>query len=164
VILARFRDLEAVNDAARRAREAGCTQVETYTPYRPSDAGADTEASMVPLVVLIAGLLGAGGFFLLQAYADVYAYPMNIGGRPNFSWPAYVPNAFEIGVLIAIASGFVGFIVAAGLPRLYHPVDRFYMFHEASRDGYFLLVDSRDAARDRAIVAGLGPLRLEERG
>ncbi len=112
--------------------------------------------------MLIAGLLGFAGFFALQAYSDVYAWPMNIGGRPDFSWPTYIGNAIEVGVLIAVAVGFVGFILASGMPLLYHPVDRFFMFHEASRDGYFLLLETPDPAADRALLERLHPLRLEE--
>lgn len=163
MILARFRDLESLHDAAGRMRAAGCDHVETYTPHEPSEEGPDAEASRVPLVILLAGFGGGIGFFLLQTYGEVVAYPMNIGGRPDFSWPAYIPNAFEIGVLCAIVAGFVAFVIASGLPRLYHPVDRFMMFHEATRDGYFLVAESEDAARDRALLESLHPLRVEEK-
>jgi len=162
VILARFRDLHSLREAARRMREAGSAKVETYTPYDPPEEGPDAQGSRVPLVILLAGLAGGIGFFLLQAYADVIAYPMNIGGRPDFSWPAYIPNAFEMGILCALAAGFGAFVIASGLPRLYAPVDRFPMFQEATRDGYFLLVESDDPGRDREALEALQPLRLEE--
>ncbi|HYZ64743.1 MAG TPA: DUF3341 domain-containing protein [Acetobacteraceae bacterium] len=161
MILARFRDLDELKHAARRMRQSGC-KVETYTPHEPDEAGPDAKASRVPLVILLAGVAGGAGFFLLQAYADIWAYKMNIGGRPDFSWPAYIPNAFEVGVLCAMLAGFVVFLLASGLPRLYHPVDRFYMFHEASRDGYFLLVETTDPARHRPLLESLEPLRVQE--
>ncbi len=161
MIVARFRDLDTLQSAARRMHDAGC-DVETYTPHEPSEAGPDAEQSWIPLAILLAGLAGGVGFFLLQAYAEGWAYPMNIGGKPDFSWPAYIPNAFEVGILCAVGTGVVCFFIAAGLPRLYHPVDRVFMFHEASRDGYFLLVETRDPARDRALVESLLPLRVQE--
>ena len=157
MILARFCDLAALRDAARRLREEG-RHVETYAPFESEDAAG----SLVPLFVLIAGLGGAVGFFALQAYSDTAYWPMNIGGRPDFSWPVYIGNAFEVGILCAMATGFVAFILAARLPRLYAPVDRFTMFHEASRDGFFLLLDSHDPAGDRDLLDSLRPMRVEE--
>ena len=162
MILARFRDLESVKHAAERMRAAGCERVLVYTPIQYSDEGPDAEASLIPLFMLLAGFIGGGGFFLLQAYSDLWAYPMNIGGRPDFSWPPYIPNAFEVGVLCAMATGLVGCLIAAGLPRLYAPVDRFRMFQEASRDGYFVLLDTAEPAKFRADVESLHPLAVEE--
>ncbi len=162
MILARFRDLDALRDAVSRMRDTGCERLVSYTPFEPPEEGTAAEASMLPLLILLGGLAGGIGFFLLQAYSDVWAYPMNVGGRPNFSWPSYIPNAFEVGVLCAVTTGFVGFLIAAGLPRLYEPVDRFFMFGEASRDGYFLLVETAEPARHRALIETLHPLRVEE--
>lgn len=162
MMLARFRDLDSLQHAASRVRDETNGHVEIYAPHQISDDGPDTASSIVPLFVLIAGLLGFVGFFLLQAWTDTVAWPMNIGGRPHFSWPVYVGNAFEVGILCAMATGLVAFLIACGLPRLYAPVDRFYMFHEASRDGYFLLLDSRDPARDRDLLERLHPMRLDE--
>ena len=162
MILARFSDLEALRGAEGRMRDAGVDRLVSYTPFEPPEEGTAAEASILPLFILLGGLLGGIGFFLLQTYADVWAYPMNIGGRPDFSWAPYVPNAFEVGILCAVATGFFGFLIAAGLPRLYAPVDRFYMFGEASRDGYFLLVETAEPARHRALIEALHPLRVEE--
>jgi hypothetical protein len=160
--MARFRDLDALRDAEARLRDTGCERLVSYTPFEPSTEGTAAEASMLPLFILLGGLAGGIGFFLLQSYSDVWAYPMNIGGRPNFSWPPYIANAFEVGVLCAVTTGFVGFLIASGLPRLYEPADRFFMSSDASRDGYLLLVETSDPTRHRALIEALGPLRIEE--
>lgn len=162
MILARFRDLDSLKHAEKRMRDESHGYVEIYAPHQIVDEGPDTTSSIVPLFVLIAGLLGFVGFFLLQAWTDTMAWPMNIGGRPHFSWPVYIGNAFEVGILCAMVTGLVAFLIASGLPRLYASEDRFYMFHEASRDGYFLLLDSPDPARDRDLLERLHPMRLEE--
>jgi len=143
MIMARFRDLDALRDAEARMRDTGCERLVSYTPFEPPEDGTAAEASMLPLFILLGGLAGGIGFFLLQTYSDVWAYPMNIGGRPNFSWPPYILNA-------------------SGLPRLYDPVDRFFMFGEASRDAYLLLVETAEPTRHRALIEALHPLRIEE--
>lgn len=162
MILARFRDLESLKAAARQMRAHGAELVETYTPHEPSDAGPDAESSWVPWVILIAGVAGMFGFFLLQTYAFLWDYPMNLGGKPDFSWPAYIPNAFEVGILCAMVAGLAAFLAASGLPRLYAPVDRFHDIREATRDGYFLLVQTSDADRFRALLDSMQPLRLQD--
>jgi len=158
MILARFPDLDSLQSAARSVRERSPGRVEIFSPYEIEGEGS----SIVPLLVLIAGLGGAVGFFGLETYSDTLSWPMNIGGRPDYSWPVYVGNAFEVGILCAMAVGFVALLIASGLPRLYRPVDRFLMFREATRQGFFLLLETPDPAGDRAFLEQLHPLRLEE--
>ena len=75
-------------------------------------------------VVLVAGLLGAVGGFCLQSLCRRRSAIRSISAvGPNLSWPAFIPIAFEIGVLVAVLAGFVGFLVVNRLPRLYDPVD-----------------------------------------
>lgn len=159
MILARFRDLEALKRAERRLREAGREHLEMYAPF---EFESERRGSLVPLFVLIAGLGGALGFFLLETYSNTVAWRMNIGGRPDYSWPVYIGNAFEVGILCAMATGALALFIASGLPRLFAPVDRFTMFPEASRTGFFLLLDTPDPASDRVLLDELQPLRVEE--
>ena len=134
--------------------------VDTYTPAPPPD---DT-GSPLPLAMFVAGMAGFIGFFLLMTYADVVAYPQNIGGRPPFAWPVFVPIAFELGVLCAMVVGFFGYFVLCRLQRLYDPIDEASSFKHASCDGWFVAVrgNPERRAQARAILSTLGPVSIEE--
>jgi hypothetical protein len=140
-------------------------RIEASDVYSPMPIDGETTGSRLPLIMFVAGMLGFVAFFLLMSYADLRAYPLNIGGRPKFAWPAFVPIAFEIGVLCAMAAGFFGYFVRCRLPRLYDAVDECPSFGNASRDGWFLEIRSDDAqrlAQACAIVQPLMPSSIEE--
>ncbi len=165
MIVAGFDSRERLSGAVRAVREAGLGTVETYTPGKPSDDGADTAVSPIPLLMLAAGLGGYGFMMWLQIYATATSYPIDVGGRPNNSWPAYVTNAFEVGVLAAMATGFVAYLVANRMPRLYDPIDESRHIRQASRADWFLSLTLRDEAaapRARDVLARHDPLTLEE--
>jgi hypothetical protein len=159
-LLAGFASEPALREALERF--AGWRGIETYTPM-PLDGERDR--SPLPLAMLIAGLAGFIAFFLLMTYADVRAYPLDIGGRPNFAWPTFVPIAFELGVLCAMVTGFFGYFVVCRLPRLYDPIDECDNLKSASRDGWFLALRTDDPdrlAEARRLLAALRPLSFQE--
>lgn len=161
-VLAGFETENALRHALDRLAAEDVEAVETYTP-KPLDE--HPAGSPLPLVMFVAGMLGFIGFFLLMTYADVWAYPLNIGGRPKFAWPSFVPIAFELGVLCAMAAGFFGYFVLCRLPRPYDPIDECASFRRASRDGWFVAVRSPDPGhigRARDLLAGLKPTSVEE--
>ena len=121
---------------------------------------------MLPLLVVAGALFGAFLGYFVQYWAAVIDYPVNIGGRPYDSWPAFTVSAFEVTLLFAIAAGFVGFLIAARLPLLYHPVFAAADFARASQDRFLLCVEARDprfdAAHIRRILDRAGAERIEE--
>ena len=153
--LAGFATEQALEEAVKRLDQAGVAN-ETYTPMPREDASS---SSILPTVMLIAGLIGAGGAFGLQTIADTWAFPIDVGGRPLFSWPTYVPMAFEAGALCAMIAGFVGFLILNRLPRPYATIDEVDAFRNASRDEFFVLAEEM---RAREILAALHPATLAE--
>jgi hypothetical protein len=155
MILAGFADRKAMLHAADTLRAAGLA-AETYSAMPPDDA----DVSPLPGLMLLAGLVGAFGSFAMQTYATTIGYPLNIGGRPNFFWPSYIPFAFETGVLFAMAGGFVGYFAINHLPRLYHPLDESAAFRAATRDGWFVAISGATGDAP-ALLDTLHPLHVE---
>lgn len=144
-LAASYSSPERFGEAIRRAREAGYTRLDTYMPFAIEE-GIDRKASRrspVPAAMAIGGVLGGAAAYWMQYYAT-HDYPLNTGGRPLTSWPAFVPITFELGVLTAALAGLATFLVMAGLPRLDHPLFSLPGFVGASRDRFFLCVRSDD--------------------
>jgi hypothetical protein len=161
-VLAGFDSESALQQALDRLRAEPIGDIETYTPVALNEHPA---GSPLPLVMFTAGVLGFVGFFLLMAYADVWAFPLDIGGRPKFAWPSFTPIAFELGILCAMAVGFLGYFVLCRMPRLYDQVDECGSFRRASRDGWFVAVRSTDpkrVMRARTVLDLLRPTSIEE--
>lgn len=163
--LAEFATPEAIVAAARAARERGFRVLDAFTPFSVPELDEPLAASTekVKLAALIGGLAGGVGGFLLQVYSAVYDYPIDVGGRPAFSWPAFVPLAFELMVLGAALTGFVAFLVTSGLPRYHHPVFEIPDFERATRDRFYLWIAERSNSGDaRSFLESLSPLDVRE--
>jgi hypothetical protein len=155
-LVASFASRADLADALPRLRALGV--VETYTPQ----ALGDDRPSILPLAVLVAGLAGAAGGFGMQVYASMIGYPVDIGGRPAFSWPAFIPIAFEIGILSAVLVGFIGFLVVNRLPRLYDPVDEASLMRGAMRDRWCVAIRTALPERAHALLRDLSADEVEE--
>jgi hypothetical protein len=167
-LMAEFDNPEDLLAAAHRAREEGYRRMDAFAPF-PVHGLAEAigfHRTGVPLVVLIGGIIGCVGGFLLQYYISVIAYPLNVGGRPLNSWPAFLPVTFEMTVLIAALSAVVGMLVLNGLPMPYHPVFNVPRFRLATRSEFFLCIEAADAKFDREatmrFLESLGPRGVYE--
>jgi hypothetical protein len=155
-VMAEFDDPTAVVAATRRAHEEGYRVMDAYSPY-PIEALSEAigfHKNRLPLIVLIGGILGGLGGFLMQYYITVINYPLNVGGKPLFSWPAYIPITFETTVLGAALAAIFGMLALNGLPEPYHPVFNAPNFAFASRDRFFLVIEARDPKFDREATTG----------
>jgi hypothetical protein len=150
-LLAEFETPEQIVEATRRARLAGYRVMDAYTPY--SVDGLATELGLkrtrVPFLVLVGGLVGAGAGFLMQYWAMAVNYPLNVGGRPYNSWPVYIPITFEVMVLVAALSAFLGMLFLNGLPKPHHPLFNVPSFSRATQDRFFLCIEATDPRFDR---------------
>ena len=167
-IMAEFDDPDALLGAAQRARDAGYRRMDAYSPF-PVEGLAealDFRNTRVPEIVLAGGIVGGVGGFFMQWFATRIFYPINVGGRPLDSWPAYIPITFELTVLLAAFAALFGMLILNGLPQPYHPVFNAPDFQLASRDRFFLCVEAADPRFDRLgttrFLLDLHPLRVEE--
>lgn len=150
-LLAEFENPTDVVAAARRAYEEGYRKMDAFTPFPIEELGEAIgyRRTRLPMVVLIGGIIGAAAGFGLQYWASVVAYPLNIGGRPLNSWPAFIPVTFEMTVLVAALSAVLGMLALNGLPMPYHPVFNVRRFALATRDRFFLCIEAADPKFDR---------------
>jgi ActD protein len=149
-LMAEFADPSAVVAAARKVREEGYTRVDAYSPYPIEELSEALEFhhSKLPLLVLIGGATGLFAGIGLEYWVSVIEYPLNIGGRPFASWPSFIPPAYETTILFAAFTAVFGMLALNGLPQPYHPVFNVPSFALASKDRFFLLVESTDPKFD----------------
>jgi len=145
-VMAEFDDPQALLAATERAFEAGYRRMDAYSPYPIEELhhALGAPATRLPLIVLCGGLLGGGGGLLLQYWVSAIAYPINVGGRPYFSWPAFVPVTFECTILGAVIAAVLGMLALNKLPVPYHPVFNVARVALASRNRFFLCIEAKD--------------------
>jgi hypothetical protein len=167
-LAAEFKDSDGLLKAARAAKKAGYQRVEAFSPYYVEGLGKTLGYDFKWLGwVLLAGLIigGLGGYYL-QWVTEVLSYPLNIGGRPFNSWPAFMPITFELAILVAGLGVGGALLIRAGLPLPYHPAFNTPNFEKASSEAFFLCIEVTDNRFDlnetRLFLQGLGPVNVSE--
>ncbi len=156
-VIAEFETPGDLVHAARRVYEQGYRRINGYSPYpieELSEAIGFTHTSL-PLIVFIGGVLGGIAGFGMQYYMEVIDYPLNVGGKPFNSWPAFIPITFECIVLAAAFSAVLGMLILNKLPQPYHPVFNAPNFALATRDRFFLAVEANDPKFEHGKVVSL---------
>ena len=167
-LVAEFDSATGLMRAAEKARDRGFRLMDAYSPF-PVEGLMEAlghRSAVLPWIVLLGGVVGGLGGYLLQYITSVHAYPLNVGGRPLHSWPAFIPVTFECTILGASLSAVFGMLALNGLPRPYHPLFHIERFALASRDRFFLCIRAVDAKYDtaatRQFLEGLGAREVTE--
>jgi hypothetical protein len=149
--MAEFESAEELVRAHERLRSLGYTRLRTWTPYPVKSLIKEWPQSIVPWWMLGGALLGGCFGYILQWWCNARDFPIDVGGRPLNSIPAFIPIAFESAVLAASLTGFFALMGVTGLPRLFHPVFTVDGFERASVDRFWLGVDGADPLYDDGV-------------
>lgn len=162
-LLAEFNTPTELVDAASKVREAGFKKTDAFSPFpiHEIDEALGIKRSILPWLVLGGGVTGLLAGIGLQVFVHVIDYPILVGGRPFLSIPAFVPAAYELTILLAAFAAVFGMLFLNGLPQPYHPVFNVERFALATRDKFFLLIETSDEKFDyeatKKFMASLNP-------
>lgn len=156
-VIAEFETPEQLLAAANSALDSGYSAMDAFSPFPvhglPEAIGF--QEGRVRWIIFLAGVSGAVGGMGLQWWVSTQAYALNIGGRPLFSWPSFIPPAFETTILFAAFGAVLGMIGLNRLPQPHHPVFDAPNFERASQDRFFLLVEAKDPMYDASAIRSL---------
>ena len=162
-VMAEFGDPNALVAATYRAHYEGYRRMDAYSPFPIEELheALDAHHTRLPLIVLLGGVFGGIGGYLLQYWSAAIAYPINVAGKPFNAWPMFIPVTFECTILGAALAAVLGMLALNGLPQPYHPVFNVPRFALASRNRFFLCIEARDPKFDldktRSFLETLGP-------
>ena len=167
-LAAEFDSPEATLEATRTIASLGFSRVEAYTPF-PIEGLAESlgmKRTYMARIMLVAATVGGLSGFGMQWFANVVQYRWNAGGRPPNSWPMFIPITFECAILFAAVTGVVAMFLLNRLPQPYHPMFHLERFARASRDRFFICIESTDPrfdiVRTRKVLESLEPLAVVE--
>jgi hypothetical protein len=167
-LMAEFEDPTALVTAARRTYEEGYRRMDAYSPFPIEELSEAIgfHHSRLPVIVFLGGLFGCVAGFGLQYWISVIDYPLNVGGKPTYSWPSFIPPTFEMTILFAALAAVLGMLALNGLPEPYHPVFNVSRFALATRNRFFLCIEAIDPKFDlegtRRFLETLTPRNVSE--
>jgi hypothetical protein len=148
-LLAEFDAPQPLVQACLHAWAIGYRRLDAFTPF-PLEALEPLlapKASMVPRMACVGALLGIVLALLLQI-GSVWAYPLNVGGRPLIALPSLAVVTFLFAVVFAAVGAVLTLLGGSHLPRLHHPLFGAEGFERACDDGFFLFIEAGDPLFD----------------
>lgn len=167
-LLAEFNSSSLLFEACKKIRDEGFKKWDAFSPFpiHGLDRAMGLKSSRIPWVVLILALSGAGGGMLLQWWISAIDYPLIISGKPLFSWPAFVPVMFELGILGGALGCLFGLLGFCQLPKYNHPLFESTRFEKVTDDKFFIFIDGKDAKFEaekiKELLNRLGSTSVEE--
>lgn len=149
-LMAEFNTPNELVAAAAKTTEAGYTKTDGFSPFpiHEMDEALGIKRSILSFLIFGGGVAGCVLGFGMQAYLMAVEYPLNVGGRPYISVPSFIPITFECTILLAAATAVFGMLLLNGLPQPYHPVFNVPRFALASREKFFLVIETSDPEFD----------------
>jgi len=137
-LLAEYDSPAAIYKAAEQLKNEGFRRFDSYTPFpvHGLDKAMGLGPSFLPWLVLIAGVSGACLSMLFMVWTSAYDYPLNIGGKPTMSIPAFIPIVFEITVLFSGLTAVFGMFVLNGMPNFNNPLFEIEKFKKVTDDTF----------------------------
>jgi len=161
-IMGEFSSAEDLVKAAHAAHAQGYKAMDAYSPVPIEELhhAMGLPNTKLPALVFTGACIGGISGFLLENWVSIVAYPLNVGGKPLYSWPAFIPVTYECTILGAALTCVFGMLALNGLPQPYHPVFNAKRFALATRDRFFLCIEAADKQFDlhqtRAFLEGIG--------
>lgn len=153
-MVAEFANPHALIEGVKAVRKAGFTKLDTHTPFpvHGMDKAMGLPQSKLPWLVFAGGMTGVSSAVLMQWWMNAFDYPIRVGGKPFFSYQAYVPICFELTVLLSAFCTLLGLLALTGLPRPYHPLFTHPRFARATDDAFFISVEATDPRWDEGAL------------
>jgi hypothetical protein len=167
-LVAEYETPEELLAGAQKAHASGYRRMDAYTPFAVEGLEECLEAHgrRVSLITLLCGITGGLTGYGMQAFAAMFDYPLNVGGRPLHSWPAFIPITFELTILFAAVGGAIGMFILNGLPCPHHPIFDTPHFEERNEARFYLCIETKDplfdAGRTREFLDSTHPAHIWE--
>ncbi len=164
-VVGNFRHPDKLIHAAETIRDRGYSKWDIFTPYpiHGLDVAMGEKRSWIPRVTLIFAVIGGTLGMLFMWWTSAVDYRLIIGGKPFFSWQAFIPVMFELTVLFGCIATVVALFLVNRIPQFYHPIDRDKDAGRITNDTFVVMIESSDPRfRREDVVALLTSLDAED--
>ncbi len=167
-LLAQYESAADIYKACEKVRDAGYSKWDAHTPFpvHGLDKAMGDKPSPLPWMVLGGGLTGGTFAMSFMIWVNAFDYPLNIGGKPLASVPAFIPVTFELTVLFSVFACFFGLWFLCRLPQLFHPAFANKAFARVTDDKFFIIIEAADSKFDksntRTLLEQTGATLIEE--
>ncbi len=153
-LLAEYETPAAIYHACEQIRDVGFRRFDAYTPFpvHGLDKAMGLGPSYLPWLVLCAGITGGTLAILFMIWTSAYDLPLNIGGKPILSIPAFIPVTFEVTILFSGLTAVFGMFFLNRMPTYNYPLFEVARFAKVTDDRFFVMIEARDKRYDRARV------------